>query len=209
MPDRVGEGMRLSERLEIIENLPITLDEKIYMSLVCMDLIPAWEISSKSAETERNVDELNTLLIGAGFETKLIQDEQNPGAYREICYSNSIEEVQKLSELASVNQSQIQSPETAIQFGRLYGFPETAIQAYTYNRGDTIGRRDLPSDIQDEDYMVLAQFAFSKGNWPQELEIIKKQAKALELNVPNLWREYVAKIKTDRAENSGDFPVPI
>ncbi len=197
------DSQKLGERLEIIQNLPIRLDEKIWMSLVCMDLIPAWEIPIINDFDDSKITEINNRLIEAGFETELgdVSDAQcRPNKIREILYSSSKEFLNRLS--AVKKDPYDTTPATKLEKGRLYGFPETAIQAYI--KGPTISKHQLPPSIQQEDFMFLAQFGFSAENWEQEIETVKKWAEALKKEAPKLWEEYIAQQKAYKAENYGN-----
>lgn len=207
----IDREVDVSERLNIIRNLPIRLDDKIFMSLVCLDLIPAWEVDF--CEKEMGVEEFEAKLIDAGFQTRTMEKDGNyedqPQKLWEICYSNSVELVEKLFKLngKSFNTGGGQKPHVEAEYGKLYGFPPTAVEAYVKDKQSVFSRRNLPVDVENEDYVFLAQFALSKDNWRQELETPKKWAAALAQYVPDLWQEFVAKWRAAKAVNYGDWPM--
>lgn len=213
---QVDSEKNLAERLDIITALPISLDDRVFMSLVCLDLIPAWEVGFHGGEEvdAHNVDELNAKLIDAGFETRKREYDwdygNGPGKKLEICYSNSIELVDRLFRLNQENSlrpdGSDQDQTMAAQYGELYGFPPTAVQAYVDNEENGFGGRDLPPELGDPDYAFITRFKLSSNNWREELETPKKWAAALAQHVPNLWQEFVAQQRRFRAENWGDLP---
>jgi len=67
-------------------------------------------------------------------------------------------------------------------YGRLSGFPESAIKAYLGAEENTtalIELGDLPEEVRTQDFMAFATFKLSRGNWREELETVKKWATAI------------------------------
>ncbi len=181
----------LQEKLEIIKNLSVSNADKILMVLVLLDEKQADEIHIIYKEKNKSkVDEINAGLIGAGLETQ-IGTEQDIGGdkMKVIYYSKSIETAKKVHDIFEKGVGQ--TKEEDIELGRIFCFPETAIQTYTYNWENTIGFDDLPEEVQREDYSVLLQFAVSKDNWREEMKKVKQMADKLKEHVPDLWQEYV------------------
>ncbi len=192
----------LGERLDVIRGLPIGLDDRVFMSLVCLGMIPAWEIFLEEGEISDN--ELEAKLIDAGFETRKVEfNEMRRGGRRvlgEICYSNSIESVDKLFKLGGLEESS----SVAGQLGELYGFPPTSVAGYLANQKSDFTSRRPPAEFENEDFMFLAQFCLSKDHWREELETPKKWAEALAQYVPDLWQDFVAERRSLKADNWGE-----
>lgn len=196
----------LSERLEVICGLKISLQDRIFMSLVCMGMIPAWEVVFRKGEM--GVDEFDSKLIDGGFETRRLERDwhfvNGPEKRVEICYSNSIEMVDRLFALQQANTGLGQTSSVEAQYGELYGFPRTAVEAYARDKQSVFSRRTLPLEVQNQDYVFLAQFALSRDHWKEELETPKKWAEALAKHVPYLWQEFVAEQRDLKVRNYGD-----
>ncbi|KKU91190.1 MAG: hypothetical protein UY23_C0003G0028 [Candidatus Jorgensenbacteria bacterium GW2011_GWA1_48_11] len=84
-------------------------------------------------------------------------------------------------------------------FGRLSGFPESAIKAYLKSRKKPnliiVEKSSLPPEIKNQDFMAFATFGFSKENWQGELEIPKRWAAAIKRLDPKLYEEAVKSYK--------------
>lgn len=115
-----------------------------------------------------------------------------------------LEIVDRLFALQQANTGSGQSSTVEAQYGELYGFPTTAVEAYVNDKQSVFSRRTLPLDVRDQDYVFLAQFALSRDHWREELETPKKWAEALAKNVPVLWQEFVVERRALRDCNYGD-----
>ncbi|MBI2136166.1 hypothetical protein HYU06_03780 [Candidatus Woesearchaeota archaeon] len=71
------------------------------------------------------------------------------------------------------------------EYGRLMGYPETAIQAFL---GETERLRDRPDEI-DGSISPILWMVLSKSNYQQELELLRKWSEALRTHAPNLDKE--------------------
>ncbi|MFA5084245.1 MAG: hypothetical protein WC475_02595 [Candidatus Paceibacterota bacterium] len=79
-------------------------------------------------------------------------------------------------------------------YGRLSGFPESAIKAYSEadkNPAALIEDSDLPEEIRNQDFMAFATFKLSRKNWREELETAKKWATVIKKTDPALYEEAV------------------
>jgi hypothetical protein len=84
-----------------------------------------------------------------------------------------------------------------IQHGRLFGFPETAVQAYV-NRTTTMPFEKLPENIKNSRVGRFIErvhiFGFSEAHWQDEFKVIEGWVKALDEIVPG----YVDNIPDDQ-----------
>ncbi len=83
-------------------------------------------------------------------------------------------------------------------YGRLSGFPESAIKAYLEaekNPTSLIEIKDLPEEIRTQDFMAFATFKLSRKNWREELEVVKKWADTIKKINPALYEEAVKTYK--------------
>ncbi|MBU0707505.1 hypothetical protein KKG41_04000 [Patescibacteria group bacterium] len=88
------------------------------------------------------------------------------------------------------------------ELGEMYGFPESAVDAYSKNNKDEselIARKDLPEIIRKQDWSLFAAFRMSKENWENELETAKKWAETVKKICPEIYKEYIEYMK--RVEN--------
>lgn len=84
------------------------------------------------------------------------------------------------------------------QMGKACGFPKSAIKAYLESDDDNsriVGRKDLPEGIRKQEWSLFASFMMSRDKWREELEIVKKWAKAIDRISPKIYREYVEYMK--------------
>ena len=83
------------------------------------------------------------------------------------------------------------APEDHRTLGRLFGFPQTAIDAFVRDGWKCcIGKMDLPQEVQDQDYALFLQFALSKDNWRNEIETAQRWYEALLKYAPAILKEY-------------------
>ena len=79
--------------------------------------------------------------------------------------------------------------------GKLYRFPESAIEAYRKEnetgKKETIDVSDLPSEIQKQDSVAFARFKLSKDDWQEELKTGKKWAETVKKTSPKLCSEFI------------------
>jgi len=203
MEANTKENPNLAERLKTIEQLPLDLNERIHMALVCLGEIQAWETCViYEDKTKSKVDELNTMLIDAGFETRLGPETRDPHSTyrdREIMYANSIENAEKLLKVRGRTE-EMEERERDMEMGRLYGFPETSINAYVDDHTNMIGQDNLPEDIKSQDCMALFAFMFSKEHLEEEIAVLKRWEKVLKQKVPDLWKNFIEKWKEEKSK---------
>ncbi len=214
MTDRIDQPEGLQEKLDIIKNLPIDFRDKIFMVLVLLGEKNGEEFwISYDNKTKSVVDSIKTQLIDIGFEPVLgaeitgqfasPEDIENGQVARNIYYSYSLDTAKRIHDI--FERRGRQTPDEDLELGKIFCFPETAIQTYTYNPENTIGFDDLPEDVQAEDYSLLLQFALSKDNWKEEIKKVKQMADKLQKYVPDLWKQYVEAKRKRNIERRKNF----
>jgi hypothetical protein len=96
---------------------------------------------------------------------------------------------------------------SCVELGRLFGFPESAIEAYkryikTYWKegGIILDRNKLPEEIKNQDSMAFAEFQLSQDNWQNELVVSKKWAEEIKKVDPALYDRTIEKYKKAKFE---------
>lgn len=83
--------------------------------------------------------------------------------------------------------------------GQLYGFPDSAVNAYLKGEGQTLDT-NLSSEIEKQgnisfDKFAFARFNLSKNNWQEELGTSEKWANEVKKTSPKLYNEYIEFMK--------------
>jgi hypothetical protein len=87
------------------------------------------------------------------------------------------------------------------------GFPDSAIRAYRrWLYGDRKGndliidQRELPEEIQEQNFIAFAQYRLSRENWQEELKTAKRWAEEIERIDPALYERMAADYHKSRRE---------
>ncbi len=72
--------------------------------------------------------------------------------------------------------------------GRLFGFPETAIEAFL-DKKEKMPREELPDEVRNSECYPFLQFVVSRENWPQEIKTAERWAEVIKVNSPKLFEE--------------------
>ncbi len=206
-----------------IEQLPLLNVDKMNLLLVWRGLKPATDINfifkewrpgypepllspgRKKVHIEKLLQLLGKTGLSAVAEKEIrsepefivennIKGEINGTESQRIFISQNIETAEKLSKNWICEEDEMNE-----NLGQLFGFPQTAIEAYTKYREDgsrdenefVIKKNELPEDIRNKDYIAFARFKLSKENWQEELEIAKKWAAEIQKLSPALYAEIV------------------
>ncbi len=162
----------LQARCRVVESIGTGVEQKAQLVLVLLGLKPAASLSifpwnMTPLAVEKNLDKANLKYI----RKRILKYSK---AIAEYAVSNDYETARKLLNARS-----------STEFGRLYGYPETAIQAFES------GKRyngKLPKDID----LSIFRFAFSQEHFEQEFQVIRKWNQALLEYAPSLahiWRD--------------------
>lgn len=206
-----------------IEQLPLFNVDKMNLLLVWRGLKPATDINfifkewkpgypepllspgRKKIHIEKLLQLLGKIGLSAVAEKEIhsepefivennINGEINGTESQRIFISKNIETAEELSKNWVSEENEVKE-----DLGQLFGFPQTAIEAYTkYQESGfkdenefVIKKNELPKDIRNKDYVAFARFKLSKENWQEELETVKKWATEIQKLSPSLYAEIV------------------
>ncbi len=71
--------------------------------------------------------------------------------------------------------------------GKMYGIPETAIDAFIKGRDYVAGREDMPEEIRNSKELRIASFLPSKEHWQEELESVREKMRKVEAILPGYF----------------------
>lgn len=205
------------EKIKTIENLPLEDCKKIEMLLVLAGAKPATEIEIypkdihplskewlKMDKTEREeidpqrVKEFEEILKKLGLlyevsdleivKTGSLIDEK--GQERQINLARIDILIAKERQSLDLLKKAYETKDDEM-FGRAYGFPETAIEAY--KKGEHFGAMDLSEEERKKNKEALAfcGFRLSKDNWREEIKIGEKWAKIIKNLSPELYNRWM------------------
>jgi hypothetical protein len=195
--------------IEIIENLPISLLDRIEILLVKAQAKPASDIEFYSkdwGQFERSkkldkkkiravIDGLNKL--GLPCYPKKYKN-QNEIMKRDKGRETGPYERERMDIVYGKDQKSLDAlmiAEDGKNMGEAYGFPRTAIEAYLGER-EVIKREDLPRWIRRLEFFPFVTFSvLSVNNWMEELKIAERWALTVKRNSPKLYNEYVKDVR--------------
>jgi hypothetical protein len=73
------------------------------------------------------------------------------------------------------------------KIANMYGFPETAVDAFTHKKGETARRQDLPQEAWNSKERRFASFLPSKEHWKEELETVHEKMQKIEAILPGYF----------------------
>jgi len=194
-----GERARINEK---IEKMRCGLDEKMALLLVCHDAKPLGDMeyvisSPEELEAFRSdmaiLEELGLVLHSAESDTHTddaLRDKKVVDVYF----------AKQKDVLDAVVQNDTHNSD--IVFGKAFGFPDTAIQAFENMCKTTEGvspstkrtfmwRRELPDDVKQSDvYPYITFGVLSKENWQEEIKTAQKWRDTAKREHPKLHEEY-------------------
>jgi len=201
--------------VEAVESLPEDLyweNEKAELILVAQGLKPATDpaptVTWLPGEEPKKVDQEKVestiqLLKRLGFYvTKPELDHEDAVIYEDGTRSAGAENlrlyVAREAETAE-NLKRAYAEKDDITFGRLSGFPETAVQEFVKTREMLWEERsqylvdvnfnDIPKEVRELPYMAFAQFRLSKNNWKEKIKTAERWAKEIERLSPALYNK--------------------
>jgi hypothetical protein len=208
-----GEIRERHEIVKILESLPFrpmySTDAKIGLLLVWSGLKPATDITlgkewergeAEKTLTDEEVEEAKRKLASAGLWAVELPKESGaldePGEHSADYLPPYFYEEQEFfvakdeGTARALRDAQINRRHDV--FGKLCGFPETAIRAFLQkkkNREKFMEVDDLPLEIRSEDYMAFLFFKLSKDHWLEELEVAKEWSKKIKELDYELYKE--------------------
>lgn len=188
MSELVGENPSLIANIEIIKNIEgMYVRAKIELILILLGEKPVTEIYVIDHDSDnKKIKQLKDIFSGIGIECSLHNSFQNGSG--EIVYELVVAgNVADLNKRLTTNDSR--------EFGRLFGFPATAIDAYIRaEKGEPVRlldfTADLPEDIRESEYAPFCQFCFS-DNWEEELKVPKRWSDLIKKYAPELHEKFL------------------
>lgn len=175
---------QLRQRIETIYRLPLGAEPRAELILILLGEKPATDVSWHTGRIQPA--EVEAILHAAGLSTKVIYSD---AAATDMVVARDPETVSRLSLLRADRDHQ--------EFGRLMGFPETAIAAFVNKSGA------LPHDEQRrlQGELPFSNFIFSRKHAPEELALLRRWNLLIFRHAPELideaWDEQeAAKIKS-------------
>jgi len=102
-----------------------------------------------------------------------------------------------IAELRAIRDSMHDQKRTIAE-GRLFGFPETAIEGYI--SGKRKDNETLPDDIRRSDAMTFLNFRLSEGHWADEWKTVEARAETVRSLAPEVYDATIKEAKQDREE---------
>jgi len=167
------------ESIERLEHLNLGPEQKAGLILVKLGLKPAAELdvydwNESPADCERMIAE-----AGLTMERKDIEHTKNKKLKARYAVAK---EPGVATQLANIDSAR--DHET---YGRLMGFPETAIHAFQ-NAEELLKPENYP---EDED--IIFRFKLSKDHWPDEVQVMKQWSEAIKRHAPDLFEQLKGK----------------
>lgn len=210
-----AEEQEQQEKIIVIENMPIGIDEKVELLLVLAGKKSAADIELFSqpwsaGETARRIDseiianiKKNLEKLGFAFEEKavsldhIIRVEDDTVPIDEIKPEDEIHlDREKITIEVARNEEIKESLKKALaeedhtKLGELYGFPKTAIEAFNKPNG-LIKFDELPDDIRNDEAYAFYTFEMSRDNFREEFETIKKWSEFVKQSSQKIYKEYL------------------
>ncbi len=183
--EKQDSGIR--EKVDKILDMDINIIQKAELILIVLGLKPATEISLGNDEESLQDAEETLKQIGLKCKEKIyphlvnhIEEFIRNKYLHSIVVARDEQTVEKLFALDAGSKLQDQ-----IEYGRLMGFPETAIKAFIEN--ECADNTFMQKYLQDNGLIFC--FRFSKENFLQEIETVKKWSEAIKFYAPNLYAE--------------------
>jgi hypothetical protein len=173
------EKSTISEQIRAIENLNIGPRQKAEAMLVVLNAKPATTISVYEGNDQPGKVR-EALEDGAGLFTEETKGAQNINSSAEYAIARDQETAKRLS--------QIDPDRDHEEYGRLMGFPETAIK--TFGAPEALDRNDFPNMSG-----IPFSFSLSKEHWREEFEVLKKWTAMIKEYSPKTFSELVGEDK--------------
>lgn len=226
--NKIGEqGMEYDpaqEKISLIEDMPIDVDEKVELLLILgsakaaadIELLgDTWRVGEEPMHVdEEKLKEIKQTLqkLGMAFEVKApvtdksvyVEDDSIPidGIKPEDEIHETRERV--VIDISSNAEIMLEIKKALAEgnhqkIGELYGFPKTAVEEFLKgeleDKKQRFGRSDLPENLRNEEWTLFATYKFSRDNWKQELNTAKKWATIVKKMSSSIYSEYIEKMR--------------
>lgn len=173
----------LREHISGLEALHIGTDQLAYLVLVALGMKPATDL--RVFKHNSPLEEVEKALTNADLQFARVEAKSSNDTVTTYAVAKDMATVMKL--LAT--SSDIDKGDPAA-FGRLMGYPETAIKAFVdHDALPTTHNDQLPLDIQFSPFHM----AFSKTHTNEEIETVRNWNRALKKYAPKLFKRTFAR----------------
>jgi hypothetical protein len=143
---------------------------------------------------EQSVAHLQRILNDAKLPNDLIKDRDGKFIDASFYVGSNMTTI---AELRAIRDSMHDQKRTIAE-GRLFGFPETAIEGYI--SGKRKDNETLPDDIRRSDAMTFLNFRLSEGHWADEWKTVEARAETVRSLAPEVYDATIKEAKQDREE---------
>lgn len=165
---------KIKNLIELLSALKIGPEQKANIALVIMELKPATELYLyKNNDPEDLVCET---LTNCGLEVRKKET-------TEKCLKFAIAKDPNIAEqLLKINGNKDHE-----LYGRLMGYPNTAIQAFL-NKEDLLDQATENRLLQNNDEIYMGYFKLSKNHYQEELELMETWNQAIKEHAPSIYQ---------------------
>jgi len=203
------EKLREKENIERLERLPLIPPHKMELILTYLGEMPVSSIGfvfeNKDVykkEIKNKISEISVLkkiLPRIGLKFKISEYVNQTYPQVELSFGKNEKDLKRL-EKATQGQNHK-------KMGRLFGFPESAIQAYVREKQQhkkegelTLNAEELlkglpeeeKGDLLKEGVLNFLNFRVSKDNWKKELETVRRWQKTIKEKAPKSYQEIIS-----------------
>jgi hypothetical protein len=181
-----------AERLKSIYR--ISKQDVVNILLVSQGLKPTTEAqmlfkentkSDPREEFERNVQELEQALsdLGLTYDEQHGHDDDTDMESVHFFIAKNEDMKNELVKIADMPVGYARDREIA----KMYGFPESAVDAFTHKKGEIARSEDLPEEMWNSRERRFASFLPSKEHWREELDTVREKIQKIEAILPGYF----------------------
>jgi hypothetical protein len=190
------EDLQLKQLIEK-EDLPLKqLIEKFFLILVWRKLKDSTVLVFDPNTSEEILNNVKRVLKKSGLFYEENIDNRSKDKRSVIFVSNKQKSLGDLSRLFFGNHFE---PENYLKMGKLFSFPDTAIDAFHQTHKDSRGDQKVSDEYLltvdemkekiSKNIIPFVQFRVSRKNWEQEAEEVKKWVEELKRVAPDLYNK--------------------
>jgi len=205
--EKIVSRQNLENRLD---QLPITDADRVDVLLAAEGLKRATELEIISeqevgdihapvlsrGEMDRTAKRVSQILRTMGLATVNPHVEQTVQSAQEymLYAAGKREDAERLAQLFPIKTKH---DEHSKELGNLYGFPQTAIEAYSIASEPELENRflvnmlELFSEVENEEFAAFLNFRLSKEHWREELNTVRVWAETVKRRAPQLYTRRV------------------
>ncbi|MDO8667498.1 MAG: hypothetical protein Q7K35_00160 [bacterium] len=161
------------EKVKILEKLNIGSVGQAIIMLVALDLKPATELDLYNNNDNEEVVKDALTKVGLKFANKDVKGRKNVVA--RLAIARDRETLDRLLEVSGKKDHEA--------YGRLMGYPETAVQAFIAK--DLLTHEEQPPEMADN----IFPMKLSKEHWREELENLRIWNEAIKKYAPDTYRQ--------------------